>query len=487
MVEDSRKTSKSDEPPPAFSSEPDYPENGSNLGRFRNLKKIGEGGQAAVYRAVDQDLSRAVALKVLSRNLRSGQDIQERFKREIRVQARLKIPGIVPVYQCGEDRGWRYFAMELVDGVSIDRYFTENKLELPEKLELIINLAEIIAELHSFGLRHRDLKPSNVMVDKRGELKLLDLGLVKAKEPELDNFVTRAGVVSGTPAFISPEQCDAYAGNPGKEYDSAAVDVYSLGLMSYELLTGCLPYAIEHLDPEEIAEIVKSEPPRPIREVNPDIPMSIAGIIMQTLEKDPSERPTAAGFAAGLKKHQISVDKKKSSSGIVAALVILAIVALLGIYLLDAFAWLKNKQLPIPNPDQTGPVKPADNFEPSIPLKPEPEKTKPAEKTPAVDSGPRLYVNKIPEACKADAEKTARKLNYLPGKGALFFRLPPNTILRIKNPDGMVLMRANSAIKRDGAFYRNNDNKAVIEISTPSGKDRKFTWTPEKGKVDVVY
>lgn len=476
---ETRETIKIEKAPPEISQRPEFPEEGSSIGKYHDLSLIGKGGQAAVFKAFDKSLSRYVALKILNRGERAAEKLKKMFMEEIQIQAQLALPGIVPVFECGEDRGWIFFAMELVEGKSIDEFFCEKKTSLEEKVGYLARVAVIVSNIHKKGLTHRDIKPRNVMIDIHGELKLLDLGLATIKEDEDCNEY------SGTPAYMAPEQCqvmlDAVSmrvgGKTVMKKSTEASDVYSLGVMSYELLTGHLPYEVDHLDLEEIFEVIKNDPPAPMTQFVPEMPPEVEFSILHALHKAPGDRPSAEEFAEEL---ELSVHKEKpKGSNLIPLTIILAITAVFCSYVVFCESLPEGLRMPPLKSRLRSPAaaNPADEKNKHLPVKESQER-------------PQLYVKDFPEnfeSLRDEAMEELKNSSSLKGKGALIYSLPPKSTLLIKH-NGLSLIRVNSAIQKDGCFYRNSGKKAELVIKTSgSGDPKRFDWIPQKGKVDILY
>ncbi len=245
-----------------------------------------------VYRATDTKLGREIALKVLPEVTARDPERLARFQREARAVAALNHPHIVTIFSVEESDGVHFLTMELVEGVSLDRGIPEGGLPLAQLAEMAMALAEALAAAHEKGIVHRDLKPANVMVTNDGRVKVLDFGL--AKEVRADNPSdatlssgghTEAGVVMGTPAYMSPEQI---AGRPLDH----RTDIFSLGIMLYEMATGQRPF--QGGSSAELASSILRDTPRPVGELRDELPSDLARIIRRCLEKDPRHRVQTA-------------------------------------------------------------------------------------------------------------------------------------------------------------------------------------------------
>jgi len=264
-----------------------------SLGRYELSERIGAGGMGTVYRARDTQLGRAVAVKIL----REGGDarVRERFEREARAAARLAHPNVVTVYDAGEIDGRMFIAMELVEGEGFDSLMARPSRDLRWKLGLVEKVARAVGHAHRLGIVHRDLKPGNILVTPGGEPKVGDFGL--AHLLDADKSLTRSGVVVGTPMYMAPEQARGVPGDIGPR-----TDVYALGAILYQLLTGRVPH-----DGESTAQIyhriITDEPVRP-RDFSSKIDASVETIALKAIEKDPGRRyATADALAEDLHRY----------------------------------------------------------------------------------------------------------------------------------------------------------------------------------------
>jgi serine/threonine protein kinase len=264
------------------------------LGKYEILEEIGRGGFATVYCARDPDLDREVALKVLDPALMRDPSLVERFRREARAAARLRHPGIVTVYEVGQAGNRLYMAMELLPGPSL-KEIVEQEAPLPVEraVALLRPLAEALDYAHAQGLVHRDVKPSNAILSPEGRPVLTDLGLVRAAQESgsaaLSLTLSQTGMTLGTPAYMAPEQADPKAQAP---VDHRA-DLYSLGVVAYEILTGQVPFQGDTPLAAAVGHLMEAPPPP--RELNPALSESAEGALLKMLAKRPDERFQSAG------------------------------------------------------------------------------------------------------------------------------------------------------------------------------------------------
>ena len=206
------------------------------LGDYELLEEIGRGGQGVVYRARQKSLNRTVALKVIGLGQWATQAHLKRFRREAEAAANLDHPCIVPIYEVGEREGSCYFSMKFIDGGQLDEVARRKPMSIRNAAELIAKLARTVHYAHEHGILHRDIKPGNILLDAKGEPHLTDFGLARLLETK--STVTHTMDVLGTPSYMAPEQAS------GKQRSvSSATDVYGLGAVLYQLLTGHPPFA----------------------------------------------------------------------------------------------------------------------------------------------------------------------------------------------------------------------------------------------------
>jgi len=248
-------------------------------GRYQIVERLARGGMATVYKAIDTRLTRIVAVKVMHVGLGDDAEFARKFDREARAAARLSHPCVVSVFDQGTDDGRPYIVMEYVEGPTL-RDVINREAPLPplRALELIEPVLSALAAAHEAGLIHRDVKPENVLITPRGQLKVADFGIAWAAEA---TALTQAGTVLGTAAYLSPEQA------LGEEV-TPATDVYSLGVVLYELLTRQTPFRVETLD--DLAQRRDMEVP-PVRELAPAVARDLEDVVMHCLARNPQYRP----------------------------------------------------------------------------------------------------------------------------------------------------------------------------------------------------
>jgi eukaryotic-like serine/threonine-protein kinase len=266
-------------------------------GRYRVLRRIGSGGMADVYCAEDVHLGRQVAIKMLHRRFAQDQEFVERFRREAKSAAGLNHPNVVGVFDRGEHEGTYYIAMEYLEGQTLkDIVAAEAPLAQERVIDLGLQILQAAGFAHSHGVIHRDFKPHNVIVDPHGHAKVTDFGIARAGASEM----TETGSIMGTAQYLSPEQAQGHA-------VTATSDIYSIGVMLYEMLTGRLPFegdsavavALKHL----------SEPPAPVSQWRPDVHPALEAVVMAALAKDPAQRwQSAEDLAAGLEAARTQIE-----------------------------------------------------------------------------------------------------------------------------------------------------------------------------------
>ena len=255
------------------------------LGDYELLEEVGRGGQGVVFRARQKSLNRTVALKVISLGQWASKAHLKRFRIEAEAAARLEHPGIVPIHEVGERDGSCYFSMKFVEGGQLDEVVRRTPLSIRQAAELIGKVARTVHYAHEHGILHRDIKPGNILLDDKGEPHLTDFGLARLVETE--STVTQTLEVLGTPSYMAPEQA---VGNNAQV--TGATDVYGLGAVLYQLLTGQPPFA-GGTTYETIKLLLDTEPRQP-RLLNPKIDRDLSTICLKCLEKHPERRYSSA-------------------------------------------------------------------------------------------------------------------------------------------------------------------------------------------------
>lgn len=251
---------------------------GSKISHYQIVEKLGEGGMGVVYKAIDTTLDRPVALKFVSSAVTTDKTIKERLMREAKACAALNHPNITTIYEFGEDDDRAFIAMEYVEGRTLQEITIEKRLEIQEILEVARQVTDALSTAHKKGIIHRDLKPANIMQDVTGRIKVMDFGLAKLAQASL---LTISGATLGTAAYMSPEQAQ------GIDLDHRS-DIYSMGVILYQLSTGKLPFMDTH--PLAVMYAIQHEFPTLPREVNPEISENLEKVIMRALEKEPESR-----------------------------------------------------------------------------------------------------------------------------------------------------------------------------------------------------
>ncbi|HTK95676.1 MAG TPA: serine/threonine-protein kinase, partial [Terriglobales bacterium] len=275
---------------------------GANFGNYRIDEKLGEGGMGVVYRATDTELDRSVAIKTLLSS--ADPEASARFMREAKAASRLAHPAIITIHHFGVQAETRFIVMEYIEGKTLKRIIDARPMHLNQLCEIAIQVADGLAMAHEHNVIHRDMKAENVMVTPRGQVKILDFGLAKLKEPDGPKptdktvFQTQVGVIMGTVSHMAPEQA------LGGEIDARA-DIFSFGVVLYEMATGKMPFDAPSAQ-AMLAKILNQDP-TPAITLNPELPPELDQLISQCLKKDRSFRPTAQEVRDRLKKIQASL------------------------------------------------------------------------------------------------------------------------------------------------------------------------------------
>jgi len=308
---------------------------GSTLaGRYTIIEELGRGGMGVVYKAEDTKLKRTVALKFLPSELTHIPEVKERFVREAQAAAALDHPNICTVYEFDEAEETTFISMAYIEGKSLKKKIDSGPPELDEALKIAMQVAEGLQEAHKKGVVHRDIKSANIMVDERGQANIMDFGLARMTGGTL---LTQEGTAMGTIAYMSPEQAR------GEEVDFRT-DIWSLGVVLYEMFSGQLPFKGER-DQSVVYSILK-EKPKPITDIKAEIPVSIGQVVDKALEKDPDKRyqqieellDDLRSISAGIVPEEIKTRLRKAKlrkrkrvilyAGTVGLIIIAAVIAL---------------------------------------------------------------------------------------------------------------------------------------------------------------
>jgi eukaryotic-like serine/threonine-protein kinase len=268
----------------AIAAEENLLQIGRQIGVYKILKEIGRGGMGEVYLAEDTRLDRKVALKILPPDMAIDHERMRRFMREAKAASAIDHPGIVHIYEINQSGSVHFIAMQYIEGQTLQSLLNGKPLSIQEFLNYAVPLTDAISAAHARGITHRDLKPANVMITNKDEIKLLDFGIARMEKTSDDSTAistTRSGALLGTVGYMSPEQA------LGKKIDHRS-DIFSIGILFYEMATGRLPFSGE-TPTQTIDKIIHSQPDA-ISTLNYMVPQDLERIIRKCLEKDPDNR-----------------------------------------------------------------------------------------------------------------------------------------------------------------------------------------------------
>ena len=271
-------------------------EAGAQFGRYAVLEELGRGGMGIVYKALHRDLNMVFALKILRETEVASAEVLDRFRREAQAEARLRHPNIVTIHDAGQEAGVHYIAMDYIEGDPLTAHLIRG-FKVRDMISRLEKAVRAVQHAHEQGIIHRDLKPANIMIDLRGEPHIMDFGLAKFVDDHKRAMLTRSGSFLGTPYYMAPEQIRGETHLVG-----ARSDIYSLGIILYEILCGRTPHVAQN-SVEIFHKILNEEPPLP-RIFNARVHPDLQTICMKAIEKEPGLRYASAGeFADDLRRY----------------------------------------------------------------------------------------------------------------------------------------------------------------------------------------
>lgn len=426
-----------------------------NYGRYKIVSELGRGAMGMVFQAHDPQIDRMVALKVLREDRLTTEDYVQRFLKEATAIGRLSHPGIVTVYDVGQDHGTIYIAMEFLEGKSMDKLVKEGNLSLRTIVDIGVQIAKALHYAHERGIVHRDIKPQNIIYTPEIAIKVTDFGIAHIDDPD-GQQMTRAGEILGTPVYMAPEQV------LGQAVDGRS-DLYSLGVILYELTTGRRPFQGDNLT--AIFRAITQDDAIPPNQLNPDVPATLSNIILKAMSKKPEDRFSSGREMADLLNTCLDIqsqesftetviqqpEEKKSSTGLIVATLLLLCGAGLAVYLFllppKTEDPLSDTITPVPEQEQAS-IQEDDRQ--AIVIEP---------------ITPPLEIEKAPKAISITAENTKIKLEPSQEQVPPPVAQPSGEIKPLPEPDQKKLPSQQSDDSFDDIF---KEDKADITITLPT-------------------